>query len=211
MAEESPREITRRLRSLFEGVLLGDDHAESVYFVLDPASGGPVAPVANWLLDENGAHEAADLVLMTPDENADSLQLLCRARAVRPDEFGGAYYEAHHAKPAEGTLCLLEVESIKAGLTLASGEDCCVPNPLVKVIGAICRAVNADRARLAEACDRALHVKPQAPICVGVDPDGLSIRARFGIVRIPFDIEPQNAEQALSLVADILARAGDRP
>lgn len=211
MAEESPREITRRLRSLFEGVLLADDHAESVYFVLDPETGQPVAPVPGWLLDDDGVHEAADLVLMTPDENADSLQLLCRARAIEPSVFAFAYYEAHHGKPAEGTLCVLEVESIKAGLTLASGEDCCIPNPLIKVIGAICRAVNADRGRLAEACDRALHVKPQAPICVGVDPDGLSIRARFGIVRIPFDIEPKNAEQALSLVADILAHAKDRP
>lgn len=211
MADDSPRDITRRLRSLFEGVLLADDHAESVYFVLDPASGFPVAPVPNWLLDEDGAHDAADLVLMTPDENSDSLQLLCRARAINPAEFAGAYYEAHHAKSPEGTLCLLEVESIKSGLTLASGEDCCVLNPLIKVIGAICRTVNADRDRLAEACDRALHVKPQAPICVGVDPDGLSIRARFGIVRIPFDIEPQNAEQALSLVADILTHAKDRP
>jgi len=211
MAEDSPRDITRRLRNLFEGVLIADDHGESVYFVLDPATGYPVAPVANWLLDEGGTHEAADLVLMTPDENTDSLQLLCRARAITPAEFAGAYYEAHHAKPAEGTLCLLEVESIKSGLTLASGEECCVPNPLIKVIGALCRTVNADRDRLAEACDRALHVKPQAPICVGVDPDGLSIRARFGIVRIPFDIEPQNAEQTLSLVADILTHAKDRP
>lgn len=211
MAEESPRDIIRRLRSLFEGMLVAEDHAESVYFVLDPASGYPVAPVANWLLDEEGVHEAADLVLMTPDENSDSLQLLCRARRVRTDEFGGAYYEAHHAKPAEGTLCLLEVESIKSGLSLATGEECCRPNPLAKIIGAICRTVNADRELLAEACDRALHVRPQSPVCVGVDPDGLSIRARFGIVRIPFDIEPADAEQALSLVADILTHAKDRP
>lgn len=211
MADDGPRDITRRLRSLFEGVILCDEHAGGVNFVLDPESGQPVAPIPGWLLDEKGRRPAADIVLMTPDENADALQLLCRARSIEPSAFAGAYYEAHHAKPAEGTLCLLEVESIKAGLTLASGEDCCVPNPLLKVIGAICRTVNADRGLLAEACDRALHVKPQSPVCVGVDPDGLSIRARFGIVRIPFDIEPKNAEQALSVVADILAHAKDRP
>ncbi len=211
MADDSPRDITRRLRSLFEGVLLCDEHAGSVNFVLDPESGQPVAPIPAWLLDDEGNHQAADIVLMTPDENADALQLLCRARSIEPSVFAFAYYEAHHAKPAEGTICLLEVESIKSGLTLASGEDCCVPNPLIKVIGAICRTVNADRGLLAEACDRALHVKPQSPVCVGVDPDGLSIRARFGIVRIPFDIEPKNAEQALSVVADILAHAKDRP
>ncbi|MBL8761572.1 MAG: hypothetical protein JNL50_09750, partial [Phycisphaerae bacterium] len=111
MAEESPRDIIRRLRSLFEGVLVAEDHGESVHFVLDPETGQPVAPVSNWLLDDEGVHEAADLVLMTPDENPGSLQLLCRARALEPSTFAFAYYEAHHAKAADGTLCVLEVES----------------------------------------------------------------------------------------------------
>lgn len=126
---------------------------------------------------------------------------------MRPDEFGGAYYEAHHAKPAEGTLCLLEVESIKSGLTLASGEDCCVAQSAGE--GDRGDLPNGERgsrtvSRRRPATGR-IHVKPQARICVGG-----GIRTVFrseqqlGRCRIPFDIEPQNAEQALSLVADIL-------
>lgn len=192
---------------MHDGMLLSDDDAHGVRFVLDPASGCPIAPVPAWLLDENGRHEDADLVLMTPDEASDAIQLLCNARSIGADEFGSVYHEAHHAKDAEGTLCLLGVSDVKWDGGICSGVELCIPNPFASSVGAICQAANADRAALAAACRRVLGVAPEAPVCVGVDPDGLSVRARFGVLRLPFDPEAVTSDQAIDRVSELLKQS----
>jgi hypothetical protein len=51
---------------------------------------------------------------------------------------------------------------------------------------------------------RRVGVEIGDPMAVGVDPGGFDVRARFGIVRVPFDRSAPTAQDAAAMIETIL-------
>lgn len=172
--------------------MLCDGVPEPVRFVFDGASGRVV-----FALDPRLA-QADELVLCVPDDSFETAARLLLAPEPM-DEHHEALdtYLAYHAKPATGVTLSAAIESCKLeDGAVVDGSGLTVANPLHGARGRLCRALNADRVALRRAVERFAGVSPGEPLAVGVDPFGVDVRARFGVVRLAFDPPAESEEEA---------------
>lgn len=87
-----------------------------------------------------------------------------------------------------------------------SGESMTRPNPLRKAEPRLVKLINSDLASLARICRARANLDIADPLCVGVDPFGIDVRARFGIVRVEFDLEAGSPEQAEACIGTMRER-----
>lgn len=180
-----------------EGDLRFDEHGFRLKFVHDPASGRLVAsvPVA--------VFSAAEHVLFLPEETEDALQLL-----ISPEDVGESAvtdrWMAYHGEPEHVRWASFWIDGARHGPWVFDGEALSVANPLLKEEAGLCRAANADRTKLAAACERMAGVAVPDAVCVGVDPRGLHVRARFGVVRVQFREDGAAVSDAAGAMARLL-------
>lgn len=128
-------------------------------------------------------------VLYLPDDSDPDAQLVVSPEPIDPATHAAAdRWAAYHGATRERSWALLSVESVRTRDDVLDGDAVVGPNPLTPAEPGILRALNADRPRLARLCARA-GVHPASPLAVGVDPDGLDVRASLGVVRVEFDGE----------------------
>lgn len=78
------------------------------------------------------------------------------------------------------------------------------PNPLRQHVPALCKAINADKAKLADACARLTGVRPQSPVAVGVDEWGVHVKAAFDVLRLGFGEPAMDEAAARAAVGEVL-------
>ncbi len=162
--------------------------------MLDPPTGRPVFPVPAQVLSENRSptdDPDAEVVIFVPDDGLDEsgevLQLLAVPTAIDPRTHEAAdRHLIYHGPASERCWAVFEVLSARWMGGVVSGEEMVTGNPLRGVEPRVCKALNAEPGRIAEACGRATGTVPSSPLIVGVDPDGIDARARFGIIRLEF-------------------------
>lgn len=195
-------DLLRRLRLYHEGVLLSGEVASPVRFVLDPLSGQPVLPV------EAGVLGAESVSLVSPDDatdNPDSLQVHARPVEVDPHSHEACdRYQAYFGKADHARWALLQVDSLKRLNTVIDGDLVRLSNPLRRTEGALCRAANAHLPELARACKHRAGTAPEQPLTVGVDPWGMDVRARFGVLRLEFSIPVSTPDEAREAMGQVL-------
>lgn len=197
------RAARARLRDFTRSLLRFDDLTQPLRFVLDPASGDPVAPIHPALL------AAAEVILFIPDEEPDALQLLVEPVEIQPDREAAAdRWLIYHGPPPSPRWARLVIQSGRRGREVFDADDLRGPDPLLHHEPRLLTRLNADLSALARACARATGSAPADPRAVGVDPGGLDIRARFGIIRIPFDPPALDVAAAEARLAALLAEAG---
>ncbi len=200
----TPTDALASLRSFTAGVLVYADRALGVRFVIDPRSGRLLMPLPP------DALEAHDHVLHLPDEHAPSLEALLSL--VETSDRDAALIErwrAYHGDPAHARWRLATVESARLAGMVYDSPVFSVPNPLAADQPRLCRTLNADPSRLADICAASTHTRPERPVALGIDPDGLDARARFGVIRVVFPRRATDADDALAII-DELARQGAR-
>jgi hypothetical protein len=180
-----------------EGVLLFNDQHVPVKFVTDPATGHPIMSVPAAVL------LATDHTLMVPEDSDDALQLMITPDAVEESIITDRWM-AYHGTPDHVRWADAWVESAKHGPWVFDGEAMMRRNPLAGAEPGICKKLNADKAALAKLCQRFAGVPVPVPTCVGADPDGLYIRAAFGVVRVPFEQPAEDAAAVDETVAAML-------
>jgi hypothetical protein len=149
-----------------------------------------------------------EAVLFTPEESDQALQLLLLPRPTDPDTDEACdRWKAYHGTPAYPRWASCGIESARLGDDVVEGEALMVPNPLRAAEPALCKRLNADRARLTRLCHRATGVEIPGPLAVGVDPDGVDVKARFGIVRVLFGAPAPTGEAAGAAIDALLAEA----
>jgi hypothetical protein len=191
-------EAAAHLRRNREGVLLADSLAHPVRFVIDGGSGRLVFPADGTILS------AEELVLFVPRESPQDdheLQLLLSTGPAT--DAAADRWRAYHGQPEFNALASFGIEDAKFDGQVVE-EAITAPNPLLPAEGKLCKALNAHRARLAAACLRRTGVDLKDPLAVGVDPFGIDIRARFGIVRIDFDEPVGDPPGALAAIEGLL-------
>ncbi|MCW5776327.1 MAG: hypothetical protein KIS87_07820 [Phycisphaeraceae bacterium] len=198
----TPTDALACLRSFTAGVLVYGDRALGLRFVIDPRSGRLLMPLPADVL------EAHDHVLHLPDERAPSLEaLLSLSEAGERDAGLIERWRAYHGEPSHACWRLAAVESARMAGMVYDSPVFSVPNPLAADQPRLCRTLNADPARLADICAASTHTRPEHPVALGIDPDGLDARARFGVIRVAFPRRADDAEDALAML-DELARRG---
>jgi hypothetical protein len=191
-------EAAAHLRRNREGVLLADNLAIPVRFVVEGEAGRIVFPADGTIM---GAEE---LVLFVPGEapeNDNELQLLLSAGLA--SESAADRWRAYHGQPTFQSFGSFAIEDSKFdGVVVEAAIS--GPSPLVPIEGRLCKRLNADRARLAKACLRISGVEVKEPLAVGVDGHGVDVRARFGIVRIEFADPVDNQASAEWAIDELL-------
>ncbi|TVQ63372.1 MAG: hypothetical protein EA378_01940 [Phycisphaerales bacterium] len=194
----SPDEALRHLRQARVGTLFADEAIFAVAFVADGATGRLVFPVAPQALD------ASQHVLHVPEESDDSMQLLLTVHPIdRESHEACDRHLAYHGSPRASAWVAASIDSAKWAGLVFDGLALNIPNALREAEPKLVKRANADRDALRGACARRAGVEPAEPLCVGVDPDGLDVRARFGIVRVAFD-EPTETREAAEAAIDRL-------
>lgn len=199
-----PAIARRYLRSHSEALLFYGEQCLPRRYVLDPATGFPVIMAPGEVLGEE------DYTFFVPEDSDDSLQLM-----VEPVELDATCdacadrYRIYHGKPSEVHLLRLDVLAAKFRGQMFEAKDVAAGNPL-GCEPALCKLANQDPARLAALCGRIFPVftgtTVQPPLAVGVDPEGVDLKARFGIIRVEFPKRAANAEEARAALLDLLTQ-----
>jgi hypothetical protein len=192
------------LRQNREGVLLADGVPFPVRFVIDGATGRLVLPVPPPAL------AASEHVLWVPEESDDALQLLVAPAEIDPAaEPACDRWLAGHGTPPWARWAAFTIEAGRAGGEVADAPELTLLNPLRDAEGRLCRRLNRDRDALRRAANRVRGVDIADPAAVGVDPWGADLRARFGIVRLPFPAPAPTEEEAAAAIDALLAPGDD--
>lgn len=201
----------RTLRRYTEGTLGYGDRRTPIRTVIDRATGRLVFPV------EASALDAGHLVLFLPGESRCVLQVLLLVNRLNNSEMHEApdRWRAYHGffgtatKPGEatnasappgssggvpGVWAIANIEAGKTETLVFNPEELMIPNALLTCEARLVRELNARRDALRDACARHLGVAVPEPVAVGVDPLGIDVRARFGVLRLEFgDHAPEEA------------------
>lgn len=196
IAERARRELRRH----YEGVLLFHGLVCPVRFIIDGGTGRLLMPV------EPGAVEAGELTLLVPDERDDAAQALLVITPAEPRGDAGegcdrwSVYHGGTERSAAGVSRTAwvwgAIEALKLDGGVCGGEEVGRPNPLRAIEPRLCRELNAQRDAVSGACRRETGLAVESPLVVGVDAEGIDVRARFGILRLEFERTVASEEDA---------------
>lgn len=190
-------EARRHIRRFVSGVLLAGERAVPTDFVIDGRDGSVVYPCAE--------DEADGPVLAVPHDGFDEMMLLLDSVVFEPrfDEVKDRH-QAYHGDAGSVVWFKARVDSVKWKGAVFDGEALLAENPLRPDEPAIVRTLNADRGRLCEVTRLLTGVKPEQGVCVGVDPIGMDVRTRVGVIRVEWPREIESIEQAHAVVGALL-------
>ena len=185
------------LQGWYRGDLRFDDNIVPCRFVRTD-EGRLVAPVMV------AALHTADTVLMIPDEHAPVLELLLSMAPFEESGTDGRWadrWRIYHGEEEDINWAFLDIDMGRMSGIVMDGDALLRANPLAEEEPGLCRALNelgADALR--RICRNRIEQDVEKPLVVGVDPDGLDIRAAFDVVRIPFSIAIDTPEDIVNTV-----------
>lgn len=183
------------MRRHHEGSLGFEERRAAIQFVIDRASGALILPV------EPGFSRIAELLLLAPSEDAWAWQAsLTPSIIARPEsEECVDRWAAYHGKaPGAAVWIRATLTGLKSASSVWDPSDVTAPNALHACEARLIRGINADRGALARACKVHALIDVADPLAVGIDPHGMDVRARFGIIRLEF---PENTRATTEAAA----------
>ncbi len=174
----------RALRRHHRATLQHHERVSEVKFVLEAATGQVVMPVEPGFASD----DISSLLLWLPAESDWDMQAVVNPRHIDRPEASEAVdrWKAYHRSTSLSIWIRGEIEGVKTETAVFLIEDVQVPNPFGREEYGLIRRANADRGALAAACKQHAATLVTDPLCVGADPYGIDVRARFGIVRLEF-------------------------
>lgn len=167
--------------------------------MIDPRSGGFLIAVVK------DAFEANDVVLACPKDSFDTKIRVSIELSEDVSEEQSDRYTAYHlpaTKPllALGTLSYAKLDSGE----VVTNDQCPLANPLVSVMGSLCRTLNADRSKLSSLCTMLTGIAHDSPLAVGVDDTGIDIRVSHGLVRLVLPTPITDPDAAPGIIGSLL-------
>ncbi|HRJ50551.1 MAG: hypothetical protein KF787_04550 [Phycisphaeraceae bacterium] len=199
----------RVLRGHHGGSLRIADRVTKVAYVIDPGTGCPVVPLAADGAEAPTDEEASSLVLMIPDEDEASLQLLCSAADLdartheSPDR-----HMIYHGPSRERRWALLRVEAARMENKVFDPLLIVAPNPLRVAEARLCKRFNAMAESVKDLARRVIFKGTDVGVMVGVDPLGIDVRTRFGPGRAWFAHPAMDAAAAEAAIEFLLGVSG---
>lgn len=199
----TPADALRSLRAAAQGHLLADaDTVRPVRWVLDRRQGLLVFPIPREL------ETIAEAQLLIPEEHDPRLAALLSIDTTNtPPPAAEIRHEVYHGPARESRWALATIEALRYHGEAFDRDELSLIDPLADHEPALCRSLNAEPTHLAELCQTHAGARVPEPVAVGVDPDGIDVRARFGIVRIEFGSAASSLDQARDAIARLAAGA----
>lgn len=195
--EPTAAEAVRALRAYAQGhLMLGGDRRWPVRFVWDRRGGRLAFP-----LPADGAGEG-EAQLLVPDEHDPAAAALLTIEEA--GSLPGALeirFEIYHGRAESARWGVGTVEALRYHGEAFDREALELTDGLVEEEPALCRELNGDVDRLRVLCEVGARAQVDEPVAVGVDPDGVDVRARFGVVRVPFLSRVGTAAEAREQIA----------
>jgi hypothetical protein len=172
----------RALRRHHSGTLALHERISQVKIILDAATGRIVMPV-----EPTFAASGTDMLLWLPAESDWDAQASITARPIARPESSEAVdrWGAYHGATTLTAWVECDIEGLKTE-TGVFGTEAQQPNPLGRAEYPLIKRGNASRDKLIAACKKHAATAVPDALCVGVDPFGIDVKARFGIVRLEF-------------------------
>ncbi|MHC4809916.1 MAG: hypothetical protein ACYTEV_06065 [Planctomycetota bacterium] len=168
-----------------------DEHLRPLHYVVAP-DGLLVAPVMVAML------QSMDTVLFVPECSEDAMELSVTLLPLEEHGPEGGLcdrWRIFHGDPPDVRWARMSIDAARYAGMVIDGEALMRPNPLAAEEAAICREVNTGRLEdLRRAAERVSGVDVPEPRLVGVDPGGLDVRARFGVIRVPLAVDAEGGE-----------------
>jgi hypothetical protein len=198
----------RALRRYHEGALAWFERRADVRFVVEASTGRLVMPLEP-ALAKAGSEE---MVLWMPSESAWAAHAAVLPAPIERPEACEAVdrWAAYHGRTSLTAWARCRVDGLKTESFVWGREALESPNPLGRAEYALIKRANSDLPALAIACKRHAATPVAEPLCVGVDPYGLDVRARFGVLRLEFPdgIEARSPDACAAQIDHLLALRG---
>ena len=180
-------------------MLVADEVAEPLRFVSDRA-GRLVFPAPGAILAAEG------WVMFVPEElpQGDELQLMLACVEIDSGDEACDRWRAYHGESRAARWAAGEIVGAKMAGQVVDHEALATPDRLRGDEPRLCKMLNKDRGVLRRAALRVSGVDIPEPVAVGVDAGGIDVRARFGVVRVPFEAEARDAEEAERMIGALL-------
>lgn len=206
MSEPIVDSAVRFLRSHSKGELRFDEHVRPVKYIVAP-DGHIVAPVMVAML------EAVDTVLFVPQWTDNAMELQATLEEFSDRGLHGALadrWRIYHGQPDDVKWAILHPDAARFETSVIDGDAIIRPNPLTADEPAVCRTWNQNRRDdLRRITQQFGQMEVEKPVMVGIDPDGIDIRAMFDVVRVP-TTEPMptaaEAQRVLNMMASSTLR-----
>ena len=182
------------------GELQFDDNVLPWKFVIDPADGRLCGPVMV------AAILASQHVLHLPEESDDpgAMRVLLSPEQLDDDPPIADRWRIYHGEPEDVRWCAFWVDFAKWAGVVVDGDALMQTHPYAADVPGMLKDLNADAARLRALCATIAGVADvESPVAVGVDPLGVDVRARFDVLRLPFDAEAPDADAARAMIAGL--------
>jgi hypothetical protein len=209
MPDDTNAWCLRMLRRFREGRLGFGDRRATARFVIDRVDVRVVMPV------EPAAIAFDEFTLYVPGESdCDATVLIDPLRIARPEgsEAVDRWSAYHGTAPTAVVWTASRVLGVKCMDDTAEAcmdEDALtVPNALGDGEFGIVRAANEDPGLLTRAARAIAGIDLDQAKCVGADPDGIDVRAPFGVVRLEFPYAAADAETARVMLTALLSAGG---
>ncbi len=196
----APLEVERLLHEHSTATIrFGSDVTESIRYTFDE-SGHLIAALSRELVS------ACDALLFIPDQSDTTLEVMVTPEEIDADSAAADRWKIYHRDSDGRAFARLYIEAAKYGEHIIDGESVTAPNPLATDEPRLCKMMNQEhRDDLRPLCAASAKVDVGDPVMVGVDAFGFDIRARFGIVRVPFESEETDADAVRSRLQIMIA------
>lgn len=197
--ESSLVRATHILRSSWSATLLYDQNPYETRCMIDPKSGLFILAIVDDALD------ASDITIATPKDSFEtnariSVELSDQVTEEQRDRYSAYHLPATTPLLATGSFQYAKIDSGE----VITPDHCPLINPLVSVMGPLCKALNADRDRLSALCNTLSGIAHKSPLAVGVDDTGIDIRANYGLVRLKLPKAIGHPDHAIDSIRNLL-------
>ncbi len=182
--------------------MIDEGRHRRIRYVFDRKRGVLIFPLP---IEAAGASEGQ---LLVPDESDPVVAALLSIETVT--DLPGAVeirHEIYHGPSREAAWGVATVEALRYHGEPFDSEELTLTDTIVEDEPGLCRELNADPESLRAACAALAGIEVEEPVAVGVDPDGIDIRARFGIVRLEFAARAETVELVREQIAALTARS----
>ncbi len=195
--QQATKEAWKFLRSNSTATIRFGEHLQEVSYVICN-DGVMVIPVMVAMLQPH------DMVMYVPEYVDDCMEMHVSLEQFSEDGEDGVRtdrWQMYHGEPPDVQWAKVEIDAARFHEMFIDGEGLCRVNEFAELEASLCKRLNSSSAKLAEACRNVAHVEVESPLLVGVDPLGLDIKARFGIVRLEPKMPFENAQQIESFIS----------
>ena len=178
-----------------------DEHIRPIRFVFSP-DGRLVTPMMVAML------QAAETVVHVPVADDTAMELLVTLEEFDEDGPDGSLadrWRIYHGDPPDVHWAFMSIDLVRFHGMVIDGEAIQRPNPFTEIEPALCGRINREHDKaILSTVERLLDIEAEAPRLVGIDPCGIDIRAKFDVVRLPFDSMVQETQEAEKTVFNLL-------